>query len=1158
MPLQKQNVNINFSQGLDTKTDPWQVTAGKMLSLENTIFDKGGLLQKRNGYQALTSLPVTSSTTLTTYSGSLIAIGDELNVLSQDTMRWYDKGNIQPVSLSVIPIARSSTSQTTIDTAVAPNGLCCGVFNDSSGNAYYQIVDSETGQIIVSLTQLPASSNDPRVFSLGNYFIITFLVTVSSATHFKYISIPILDPQTPSSPNDVSSQAKSLTAGYDGYVKNNSLYFAFNGSDGGGAIHVYYLDSTLVLHTPVVISSHNGDLISVTADVSSSINVIWITFWDSSSNNAYTAAFDTQLNPILTSTLTISSIILSGLTSIGTNGVLNLYYQTNHTYSYSSVRSDFVSKKTCTQVGTVGSPIVVMRGVGLSSKVFYFSPNETIYFLAAYGGSLQPTYFLIDENGTIISKLAYSNGSGYPATQILASVHLSGNDVQIGYLFKDLLVSVNKTQGVSVSTGIYSQTGGNLSSFIINDIPMVIEEIANALHMAAGFLWMYDGSKPVEHSFHVWPEDLGFSILVNGGGLGPQQYFYQATYEWTDAQGNLHRSAPSVPLEVDLSSLAQTTSFTSVFSSGVTSIVVSALTNLYVGQVLTDVTTGGNLAANTTIIGITPGTNTLTLSAATLGNSAVSPGDTISAVVPPLTFHAIFADNVTLLSVSSTSNLFVGQVLTDTTTGGNLSANTFIVSIDTVHTTITINQPTLGASASSPGDVLQTIDTLSVTVDIPTLRLTAKTGQNPVRLVLYRWSVAQQIYYQDTLINAPVLNDVTVDFKTFTDKQPDASILGNVILYTTGGVVEDIAAPACSVQTLFKSRLVLVDSEDPNLLWYSKQVIENTPVEMSDLFTIYVAPTISAQGSTGPITALSAMDDKLIIFKKDAIYYLTGDGPDNTGANSDFSNPIFITSTVGCSNQQSIVFMPQGLMFQSDKGIWLLGRDLSTNYIGAPVEAFNNALVESALNVPATNQVRLTLNNGITLMYDYYYGQWGTFTDIPALSSTIYQGLHTYLNSFGQVFQETPGLYLDGSNPVLMSFTSAWFNLAGLQGYERAYFFYILGNYITPHKLNVQISYDYNPYATQTSLIVPINFTPNYGNDPLYGSSSPYGGSQKVEQWRVFLQTQKCESFQITISEIYDPSFGVMAGAGLTISGLDLIVGTKSGYPRLKASLSIG
>ena len=230
------------------------------------------------------------------------------------------------------------------------------------------------------------------------------------------------------------------------------------------------------------------------------------------------------------------------------------------------------------------------------------------------------------------------------------------------------------------------------------------------------------------------------------------------------------------------------------------------------------------------------------------------------------------------------------------------------------------------SSPSIPVMITTTGSTSSNTIIVPTLRLTYKV-ENPLKIVGYRWSTAQQNYYQFTSISMPTLNSTGTNTVTIVDTLSDAEILGNNLLYTTGGVVENIGPPAFSNITLFDDRLWGVTGEDPNLLWFSKQVIESTPVEMSDLFTLYVAPTISAQGSTGPITALSTMDDKLIIFKRDAIYYINGTGPDNTGSNNQYSASIFITATVGCSNQKSIVFTPSGLLFQSDKGIWLLGRD---------------------------------------------------------------------------------------------------------------------------------------------------------------------------------------------------------------------------------------
>ena len=378
------------------------------------------------------------------------------------------------------------------------------------------------------------------------------------------------------------------------------------------------------------------------------------------------------------------------------------------------------------------------------------------------------------------------------------------------------------------------------------------------------------------------------------------------------------------------------------------------------------------------------------------------------------------------------------------------------------------------------------------------------------------------------------------------------------MLYTTGGVVEDIAPPSAIASALYKNRVWIIDAENRNTLWYSKINIQNVPVEFSDLFTIYVAPTTGSQGSTGNCTALTEMDDKLIIFKNNAIYYLTGSGPDNTGANNDFTDPIFITASVGTANPNSVVVMPNGVMFQSDKGIWLLGRDLSTNYIGAAVQNYNDLVVHSARVIPGSNEVRFVCSNNITLMYDFYYGQWGTFNNIGAISGVLYQGKDTYLSDLGFVYQETENFYLDGSTPVLMSFTTSWISLAGLQGLERFYFFYLLGSYVSPFKLNLELAYNYNTSAMQNVLVSPDNYAPTWGSEANWGSGEFWGGQSNVFEARVFPAQQKCETFQITMSEIFDPQFGTTPGEGLSLSGLNIIVGMKKGYRTQKASQSFG
>lgn len=1073
--LQKQATDIPFGIGVDTKTDQYRVAPGKMLALENSIFTVGGQLTKRHGFDELPALDDDSVNSLATFENSLVAVGEQLYNFSPETSTWYDKGAITSVRTSVDTLVRSATSQTQQDAAVSPEGLICTVWRDSAGISKYNVVDSQSNQEIVPITSLAATATVNRVFCLGRYFIITFLATVSAASHLQYIALPLSNPGNPSTAVDLATDAASLTVGYDAIVANNNLYYAYGTA--APTIKVGLMSSTLVIATPTTLAGKTGTRISVAADLTSPTPTIWVTFFDSAATRIATALFSASLVVIINdiSIASVSSVV--NISSTVSNSVLTAFYQRPDTYSYGSgIETDFITKAVVTTTPTVVVTLIV-RGAAIASKAF--TVGGTSYFMAAYGSNdvdndnYQPTYFVLDSSGNCIAKLAYGNGGGYPSNQVLPSGNVSGSSVKIGYLFKDLLTPVNKAQGVADTAGVYSQTGVNLATFELNTVPMQTAEIGGSLHLGGGFLWMYDGVKPVEHGFHLWPEDIFVQGVSTTGNMTAQQYFYAVTYEWTDAAGNVHRSAPSVPYSFTIT--AAPGSFTADRTSG-----------------------------------------------------------------SPI-----------LVNVSSLTGLQVGQPIS----GTGIPANTYILSIDSA-TQITMSNNASSGTATSTTITPTTLK--SLTINVPTLRITYKVSPNPIRIVIYRWSAAQENYYQITSVTSPLLNSTSVNSVSYTDSAADSAILGNQLLYTTGGVIENIAAPGATDVSLYKSRLFLIDAEDENLLWYSKQVIQSTPVEMSDLFTLYTAPTTGVQGSTGKTQCIFAMDDKNIFFKANAMYYNTGDGPDNTGGNNDFTTPTYIQSTVGSDNPSSIILIPQGLMFQSSKGIWLLGRDLSTSYIGAPVQAYNDATVLSAISVPGTNQVRFNLDNGVVLMYDYYYDQWGTFNNISAISSVVYGGLHTYLNDDQQVFQQSEG-YLDGSHPVCRKFTTAWFSMAGLQGFERAYYFYLLGNYISPHKLQIEIAYDYNGATRHTVYITPDNFNPTYGeSEGQYGAEMPYGGNSTVEQWRVFFETQKCQSFRLTITELYDPSYGVAAGEGFTLSGVKLVYSGKKSYPTLKATRSAG
>lgn len=1016
MCAQKVNLSVDFSGDLDLKTDPFQVGPGNFAAFNNAVRTVGKRMTKRNGYQILASFSAPYATNLAVFNGTIVGLGSTFDIFAPEVGSigsLINRGNFQPVGLSVIPAIRNSATQTSCDVAVAPNGLSCVLCGDSQAGLIYQVIETATGTVIAPITQINSSATNGRVFILGGYF---FMVYYTSGTNLVYAAIPYDTPAGSPITGNISG-ANMHSNVWDGYSYNGLLYLSWNSTDNSSkSYRLASVNSSFTVSSQTVTNTAQIPIfISLTVDETQSSPVIWITegnFDGSNTTLVTAAAFNSSLSNILSNTTIYTdpfstSASLIGLTTIAANQLLTaIFGEVLNDGGPYTIFYNF-AEATCTQTGTVtgGFTNRFTYNLLLAGKPFINPVNSAIYFLAFFQSVYQPSYFVLDTTGNIVAKLAYSNG-GTPDPKFYSGSNQTGNIAYYGYLYVDQISSVNKSQAAPNSgAAIFTQAGANVVAFTFNDSNIVNAQIGGVLALSGGFLWMYDGEKPVELGFHIWPDVVLYASQGSVvGSMTSQQYYYQVTYEWTDGAGNIHRSAPSIPLGVNLT-----------------------------------------------------------------------------------------------------------------------SGNTFIE------------------------------------IRVPVLGFTAKLAPNPVRIVVYRWSTGNPVYTQVSSLsntsgtNQLIINTISGETINFIDYLSDSEIEGNNILYTNGGVVEDIGGPAPNLITLFDTRLWLLTAEDPNLWWYSKQVIEGTPIEMSDLLTYYVAPNTSSQASTGPTTAAAPMDDKLVMFKgnpayQNAIYYINGTGPDNTGSNSQYSQPIFITSAVGCNNQKSIVLTPNGLMFQSAQGIWLLGRDLSTSYIGAPVEAYNSYAVTSAISVPNATQVRFKLSNGTELIYDYFYEKWDTATPPAAISGVIYQGLDTFLDSSGNIWQENPGSYLDNTTPVNLSFTTPWYNLAGVQGYERAYWFTLLGQYLSPHSLTVQIYYDYSSTVGQTEIINPNAINPN-------GTTA----SGSLEQFRFFFKQQKCQAVKFTVTEAFDSSFGGTAGAGLTISGINFVLGILKPYrPTIPAAQSTG
>lgn len=1250
MALQKQIIPINFSKGVDTKSDPKQVVMGKLLALENGYFKTPGMLRKRPGSTRLAvNAELTSGNGIESFKDELVGLdGTSLKSYSADQDGFINKGSKLAMQLSVQSVVKNSYQQTYVDSCIA-SGLEVFVYEDSRGGIRYTIVDQITGVSYVNDTAISAAGIKPKIKTIGNFFVIFYVNT--SDGKLKYRSISFATPSVLSSSTDVATDLNAINQNYDVCAFSDRLAIAYNQVSGSAGIALYTLSSTLVLSSQRKATSQTADIaIGIAADTT--LNEIWVYFFGAAGIVKY-LVWDYNLGgaAILapTSIETISGVYLWAITGIADNGVGSAFYEIYPITNIGTGRAIgtvlrysqlvYLRKASLTRLGVVSGVGDLVRSVGLASKPFQIS--GVTYLMAAYMSAEQSTYFLLNSSGVVVGKVAQDVGGGLLNRNMAPeSNSLSSTVIQAPYLIKDLLSAV--------AGQVYTQTGINSAKFTFS-AGLISQSLGNNLQISGGIVSMYDGANVVEHGYHVYPEGLSAGGLGGGALSSGGTYAYVACYEWTDNQGQIHRSAPSSGLNYTTTSSSQISGLSVTSGSNFIGAPLGSI-NLFLGMGVSGtgipansyITTLGdtgfdinnnatatnanetltfslnmsltaNTSAGSNFINCTP---TVTFSFKTTPTNPASTSFYVDAVAiqslrvgmgildPNYTgaqnwsITAITGNLVTINSSYNISNqpLVAGNFISTVATVGQhtftiaaadlprlavgmtvgvADADAFIIT-SIVGTTVTINSNfttgslsgvhvcfpgeaqlrkgqkftnsnftgtvtvtdvfyTFGASvaivdqaatSTATATVLVVSNTIQNEVYVPTLRLTQKSD---VRLVLYRTALNGTVYYRASSVSAPTINVPTQDYVYAIDSISDYELIGNDRLYTTGGVVENIAAPPSQRMTQFKNRIILIPDEDNTTWWFSKQVIPGSPVEFSDSFVKNI------DQRDGGILAVGVMDEKIIFFKDHSIFCVVGDGPASTGANDDFIDAQRITTDCGSPYQKSIVTIPNGLMFKSDKGFYLLDRSLAASYIGADVEAYNSQTVTSAILLSTQNQVRFTMSSGTVLVYDYFMGQWSVYTGFSAVDATLYQGEFTYIKANGKVYQENPALFTDDGSFIQLKVQTGWLSLAGLQGYQRMYQFLVLGDYKSAHTLNVDLAYDFSPSISQ-SVAIPVLSDPG------------------VYEFRVFTDVQKCTAMQVTLYDTQSAPFG----EGLDLSALTLQVGIKTGLNKLNAVNSYG
>lgn len=449
--------------------------------------------------------------------------------------------------------------------------------------------------------------------------------------------------------------------------------------------------------------------------------------------------------------------------------------------------------------------------------------------------------------------------------------------------------------------------------------------------------------------------------------------------------------------------------------------------------------------------------------------------------------------------------------------------------------------PSIGESITLSGSN----DTITVTV--PTLRLTRKTASD-VKIRCYITENGGTTAYNSTYS----ANDDTADTVNVTLTTDPASLTSNEILYTTGGQVENIAAPSNKFSFVHDNRIIVTGLEDPYQIRFSKSIKPLTGAGFNEDYLINLDPL------GGNITGGASLESGMAIFKETAIYAISGSGPNDTGANSTFSAPQLVSADVGCRDPRSIIQTPEGVYFMSNKGIYLLDTGFNLTYIGFPVEDYNSSTIVAAAVITNDNEIRFVTDSNVTLVYNTFFKRWSISTTAGAAGATMWKGTSYVYITQDATLKEDSSTFKDNGSHIRMKMRTAWIKLGGLQGFQRAYNLGLLGSYYTDNAFNIKLYYNYSDIVQETHVVTASDIvnTAQWGDSATWGDDDYWGGSQldEVYQLRKHLKIQKCESISI---EIFDSARGTNTGQGFSIEGINLEVGGKGGIFRNQSTRSI-
>jgi hypothetical protein len=466
-----------------------------------------------------------------------------------------------------------------------------------------------------------------------------------------------------------------------------------------------------------------------------------------------------------------------------------------------------------------------------------------------------------------------------------------------------------------------------------------------------------------------------------------------------------------------------------------------------------------------------------------------------------------------------------------------------------------------GGADQLPGDAHDEIDPI--------------TGQ-PAAIFVFRRVFTYNLDGPMQLNDTPE-NDRRRAFQDIFDDQPDRNVARAEILpWQLNLATLQWTPPApmphvpLYVAAVWQNRLWGVSPDDPRVVLYSNEMIPEQGLHSP-------LPEFIPEGEFridqhGEVTAMIAMDNALIVFTRDAVLELTGEGVTFAGTDPSLHLSVIATGT-GCIEPRSIVYGPPGVFFQSAKGYYLLTRGHELDYIsaGAAIEDLlrESGNVRGAVLLEDRHQIRLTLNalpgenaadvNPRIAIYDYFHRLWSVRVP-PELAlitrhtghqgSTWWRGregetCHVILQDSGLAVERAASAanysdtgHDDAEIPIPIDVTVEWIHVAGIAGFKKL------------HEIGIQME---RISGVSSAITVQVWYDLNGRYDDSIAPHDTFSVTNAEGYIRIRPSIRKCSAFLMRVFE----SGTVPKTANIKITGLAMKVGIKK-RPRTVPDTQVG